>query len=398
MLLFELIYQRTAQQKDLLLVFDEPFSGVTDEFVPWLAGRLNDMSQQHNILLVTNDYVNILKELADNTIVVSAMDRTKVRVNGVIDVDREKCILALSVGDQFQYKSTIADLKFFYDVEVSNNGTLIGMAVFATFAFGLFLISFWDSSSINGPLIIVATNIVAYSCLSTVTLVDWRNAISEEADALLHASKATNKALKSLLVFTLILFISLLQWGVVNAVIDGFEDRYFWVAMFMDIASLSSPYIILGLYTKVTVQTAHTLGSLPFLLMIFFSTTFSPGSGVEGLKGLRYLFTRFYFFCKIPSVANYMEGCPDNDLNILYLMLASLIAPLFFLIYETIQYIIRSSKTKIAVNKQSKIMDDEFSILQSELYGKKSLCLQDRDNIISSVHTKYSNSQSSDSL
>ena len=113
MLLFELIYQRTAQQKDLLLVFDEPFSGVTDEFVPWLAGRLNDMSQQHNILLVTNDYVNILKELADNTIVVSAMDRTKVRVNGVIDVDREKCILALSVGDQFQYKSTIADLSFF---------------------------------------------------------------------------------------------------------------------------------------------------------------------------------------------------------------------------------------------------------------------------------------------
>ena len=134
------------------------------------------------------------------------------------------------------------------------------------------------------------------------------------------------------------------------------------------------------------------------MLMIFFSTTFSPGSGVEGLKGLRYLFTRFYFFCKIPSVANYMEGCPDNDLNILYLMLASLIAPLFFLIYETIQYIIRSSKTKIAVNKQSKIMDDEFSILQSELYGKKSLCLQDRDNIISSVHTKYSKSQSSDSL
>lgn len=113
MLLFELIYQRTAQQKDLLLVFDEPFSGVTDEFVPWLAGRLNDMSQQHNILLVTNDYVNILKELADNTIVVSAMDRTKVRVNGVIDVDREKCILALSVGDQFQYKSTIADLEVF---------------------------------------------------------------------------------------------------------------------------------------------------------------------------------------------------------------------------------------------------------------------------------------------
>lgn len=35
MLLFELICQRTADQSDLLIVLDEPFAGVTDDFVPY---------------------------------------------------------------------------------------------------------------------------------------------------------------------------------------------------------------------------------------------------------------------------------------------------------------------------------------------------------------------------
>ena len=33
--------------------------------------------------------------------------------------------------------------------------------------------------------------------------------------------------------------------------------------------------------------------------MIFFSTTFSPGSGVAGVKELRYLFARFYLWCRL---------------------------------------------------------------------------------------------------
>jgi hypothetical protein len=39
MLLFELIYQRTADQTDLLIVLDEPFCGVTDDFVPYSKCR-----------------------------------------------------------------------------------------------------------------------------------------------------------------------------------------------------------------------------------------------------------------------------------------------------------------------------------------------------------------------
>jgi ABC-type branched-subunit amino acid transport system ATPase component len=60
-------------------VLDEPFSGVTDEFVPWIVGRLEEMRQRHNVLIVTNDHVATLKRMADNTIIVSAIDRSMSR-------------------------------------------------------------------------------------------------------------------------------------------------------------------------------------------------------------------------------------------------------------------------------------------------------------------------------
>lgn len=162
LLLFELIYQRTASQQDLLLVLDEPYAGVTDDFVPFIVGRLNEMRKKHNILLVTNDHVETLKGMADNTITVSAVDRSKVKVNGLTEVDREKAILALSVGDEYQYNATMADLKFFWDVEVVNSGSLLGVAAFTVFAFSMFLATFWDSEDGSGPLVIVAASIIAF--------------------------------------------------------------------------------------------------------------------------------------------------------------------------------------------------------------------------------------------
>jgi hypothetical protein len=155
LLLFELMFQRTASHSNLLLALDEPFAGITDDF------RSMDCWSLHNILLVTNDLVETLEELADNTIIVSAIDRSKVQINRLNDVDREKCILAVSVGDAFVYNGTSADLKFFFYVEVANNGALLGVAAFTIFALGLFLFlaTFWDSSSTQGVLIIVAAGI-----------------------------------------------------------------------------------------------------------------------------------------------------------------------------------------------------------------------------------------------
>ena len=394
LLLFELIYQRTASQADLLLVLDEPFAGVTDDFVPWIVGRLNEMRTNHNILLVTNDHVETLKGMADNTIVVSAIDRSKVQVNGLNSVDREKCILALSVGDEYQHHNSSADLKFFFDVEVFYNGALFGVAAFTVFAFGLFLASFWDSSSTQGALIIVAASIIAFFCLNPylLALVDWRNFMSEEAEALVHSSKSTNKALKSLLTLTIILIVSLVEWGIVNAVVSGFEDRYFWVAILMDSASLTFPFIFFGLYTKLPFQAVQIFSSLPFLFMIFFSTTFSPGSGVPGLKALRYLFARFYFFCKIPGVQDDMEGCPDEDLNVVYMVLAAFIGTFMFFVYELIRFVIRSSQSKKTITKKNKMKDEEFYDLQVELYGEGVLL---KDSMSNSNHSRSSHHKNS---
>lgn len=45
---FELVRQRTSSQSDLLIVLDEPFAGVTDDFVPFITARLYEMQRKHS--------------------------------------------------------------------------------------------------------------------------------------------------------------------------------------------------------------------------------------------------------------------------------------------------------------------------------------------------------------
>lgn len=156
LLLFELIYQRTKDQSKLLLVLDEPFAGVTDDFVPWIVDRLNLMREKHNILLVTNDHIETLTNMADNKITVSAIDRSKVEINEFKKVDREKAIHALSVGNDYNHQATEADLKFFMDVEVLRNPGVFGVIAFTLFAFTLFLATFWDSADDSAPFVLIA--------------------------------------------------------------------------------------------------------------------------------------------------------------------------------------------------------------------------------------------------
>ena len=110
LLLFELIYQRTADQSKLLIALDEPFAGVTDDFVPFIVERLNEMRKKHNIMLVTSDHVDTLTKMADNTITVSALDRTIVKVNDKEGVDRQRSIFALSIGDDCDFQTSDEDL------------------------------------------------------------------------------------------------------------------------------------------------------------------------------------------------------------------------------------------------------------------------------------------------
>jgi hypothetical protein len=375
LLLFELIYQRTLQQSGLLIALDEPFSGVTDDFVPFIVERLKEMQAKHNIILVTNDHVETLTKMADNTITVSAIDRLAVRINDREAVNREKTIMALSVGDTYTYTSSRADLKFFFDVEVLSNGSLMGIGFFSTFCFSLFIAAFWDSAEESAALVLVAGGIISFFCVNPylLSLVEWRNAMLEESEALLHASKGMNKMLKFLLTLSIVVVISVVEFGVVNAVIDGLSSVQFWVGIMFDSASLTFPQICLGLYTRMPFQACQILGSLPFLLMIFLSTTFSPGAGVAGLKELRYLYARFYLWCMTPGVEDLMEGCPSEDLNILYLILSAFLGTFIFLAAKFFLSIRRSFKKIEAETRRASIMDTEFHQLQVELYGTKAL-------------------------
>ena len=46
-----------------------------------------------------------------------------------------------------------------------------------------------------------------------LALVEWRNAMNEEAAALVHASKGMNKALKTVVTISLIFIISWIEYG-----------------------------------------------------------------------------------------------------------------------------------------------------------------------------------------
>lgn len=354
-----------------------------------MVERLEELRKKHNIILVTNDHVDTLTKLADNTITVSAVDRTKVKVGDKEGIDRQRAIFALSLGDEFQYTSTSEDLKFFLDAEIFSNPALIGLFMFSLISFSFFIMTYWDSSPDMASLVVVAGGIIAYFCINPylLSLVEWRNMMEEEAEALMHSSKGMNRTLKSCLCVAFIFLISWAEFGVVNATISGLSSFDFWVAMFFDSASLTFPMICTGIYTHLDFQTAQILGSLPFLLMIFFSTTFSPGAGLEGIKELRYLFARFYFWCMLPDVGDDMEGCPDN-LNLLYLILSALVGLVLFLFIQLILMIKSKSASIEAQKLKESMLDQEFHDLQVALYGEKAI--KRFNHMQSSLHSRGS--------
>jgi hypothetical protein len=126
--------------------------------------------------------------------------------------------------------------------------------------------------------------------------------------------------------------------------------------------------------------------------MIFFSTTFSPGSGVPVLKELRYLFPRFYWWCIIPGVQDDMEGCPPEEVNTIYMVLSAMLGLVLFLIYQTAKSMMRNATKKKKAEIQQNLKDEEFRDLQIELYGEEVLF---KDSLANTVHSARSRSSSS---
>jgi hypothetical protein len=171
----------------------------------------------------------------------------------------------------------------------------------------------------------------------------------------------------------------------VNVVINGFEHRKFWVMILMDSVSMTFPYLVCGLYTKLPHTAVEIFASMPFLFMIFLSGTFSPSAGVPVLKQLRYLFSRYYFWCIIPGVKDQMENCPRDDLLVLYAVLSGFLGLVLFVVYQGIRAAVKAARTKKKSTKYNHLKDDEFVDLQIELYGEQVL---QKDSLAGTNHSQ----------
>mmetsp|Transcript_26231 Transcript_26231/g.54646 ORF Transcript_26231/g.54646 Transcript_26231/m.54646 type:complete len:419 (+) Transcript_26231:185-1441(+) len=379
MLMFELIYQRTKNSTDLLICLDEPFAGVTDDFLPYIMGRVEEMRKNHNLLLVTNDHVDTLKSTADNIITVSAIDRTTVKINDKEGVSRVLALNAVSNGNDYEHSTEKSTLQFFFDVEISASAGLGGVLGFTIFAMTWFLLTHYDSKQEYGATVLVGLQIIAFFCINPylIALADWRDFMTEESEALMHASVQTNKALKSLLTLTLLGLISITTFCILNLCIDGYGDAKWFVAMLFDSASLTLPFICFGLYTPLPLQFVQILASLPFLFMIFCSTTFSPGAGLEGVRELRWLFARFYFWCMIPEVKGDMEWSEGNEIPsdgtlVLYCIMSGCLGLFLFLIALAC-WAYKSSKDEVKKDEARAELEASkaFQELQKELFGDR---------------------------
>jgi energy-coupling factor transporter ATP-binding protein EcfA2 len=377
LLYLEVLCQRTEGLAGILILLDEPLAGMTDDLVPYFLDTLNDMRHRHNVVVASSLRVDELKQIANNIIAVSAIDRTVVRLNSA-EVDRKKVISALAVGQKYDLTSVMDDFLFFFDVEVLSNKGLLGLAIFSICSLSMSIAALWNSDQSNAPLVLVAGGLISYSSVYhyLLSFVEWRNAVKEEAEALVHGSIHLSKTLKTLLALVIITVISLMQFSVISTVMDDMSTVKFWVAMLFDNLYLIAPFVCLGLYTSLSAQAVRVIGSLPFVLMILFSSTFSPGSGVEGLKELRYIFPRFYLWCMVPSIQDSMEGCPQEDYQImLSLILCAFLGLSLFLVPVVLldiqkQCIIKRQARRQYQKNNSRSKDKEFMRLQTELYGE----------------------------
>merc|ERR1711966_27340 len=270
------------------------------------------------------------------------------------------------------------EMRIKHNILLVTNDHVAGSMGFCVFAMLLFLMSFWESKKGQEALVLVGLQIVAFFAINPflISLADWRNTVTEEADALMHASVQTMMHLKSVVTLILLVVINVITFGCLIAAMEDqvdnsvVNDSGMWVSMLFDSASLTLPFICFGLYSQLPLQIVQILASLPFLFMIFFSTPFSPGSGVAGVKELRYLFARFYLWCRVPGVKDAMEGCPADDMLVGCVVGSGCLGMVLFVIFQLIRVFVikRADASKTKAIKEEIASRPAFASIQSELY------------------------------
>jgi hypothetical protein len=90
-----------------------------------------------------------------------------------------------------------------------------------------------------------------------------------------------------------------------------------------------------------------------------------------------------------------MEGCPNDDVIVLYTVLSGLVGAVMFLLYEAIRIGLNASRTKATSKQHDRLKDDEFVDLQIELYGIEVLS---KDSLSGTSHSRRSRSNSVESV
>ena len=111
---------RTTRNR-LLILLDEPFAGVTDDLVPFVEKQLQELGEQHNVVIVTNDYVNALARLSHYVLEVSARDRT------LVNVWRRRSSFTEQPPQEQQQKHGLVDREQVLQALVSTSSSMISL-------------------------------------------------------------------------------------------------------------------------------------------------------------------------------------------------------------------------------------------------------------------------------
>lgn len=132
----------------------------------------------------------------------------------------------------------------------------------------------------------------------------------EEAEALLHTSLPLNRALKTLLTLFILFSVHCIQFGCLDVVLGTVSSAQFFFGILFDYLSQVFFGICLALYTDLPSEAVQILCSAPFLLMVFFSTTFSPGKRFVTLPlgGLAVMFSSHSATSSIVYSYNQAQG------------------------------------------------------------------------------------------
>ena len=100
----------------------------------------------------------------------------------------------------------------------------------------MFIANYQNSKQGSEALVLVAVQIVSFFCINPylLSLVDWRNFMTEEAEALMHSSISTNKNLKAAVTVLLAVVVSAIGFGVLNSVIDTLGSVEIFIGMLFD--------------------------------------------------------------------------------------------------------------------------------------------------------------------